>query len=123
MAFLLVAVGGIAGAVLRFQISRWMNERIVSAFPFATVLINVTGAFILGLLTSNAGLWFPAMATQLGLLVGTGFCGAYTTFSTFSYEFVMLVRERRLTLAIAYFLTTTVLGGAAAAAGLFAIHF
>lgn len=119
MAFLYVGTGGIVGALLRYQLSKWIGERWVVSFPLATLLINVSGSFLLGLFTRRIGIWFPAHANALMLLLGVGLCGAYTTFSTFSYEFVILFREGRYRAAWLYASASFVLGFPAAAIGMY----
>lgn len=90
---LLVAAGGIAGALLRFGVSTWMPTK---AFPWATLLVNLTGAFAIGLLM------LPAPAEHsTRLLVVVGFLGAFTTLSTYSFETVELWRGGRVGLALA----------------------
>jgi CrcB protein len=118
---LLVGAGGVIGALLRYQITKWMSAKFPTSFPHATVLINVTGAFLLGLFTRMVGVWFPNAAMSVMLFLGTGLCGAYTTFSTLSYECVVLWRERRTISAVLYVLCTMVFGFAAAAIGLYGI--
>ncbi|MCL6548429.1 MAG: fluoride efflux transporter CrcB [Alicyclobacillus sp.] len=121
MAFLWVGLGGIAGALLRYQLSKWIGERWVVSFPVATLFINVSGSFLLGLFTVSLGRWFPGFGFEAALLLGTGLCGAYTTFSTFSYETIILLREGRVTAALVYVACTFVFGFAAAAVGLYGL--
>lgn len=85
-----VGVSGALGAVSRYLIVEWMARWWRKPFPVAILLINVTGAFLLGLLTSAF-----ASPTQLDarLLLGVGFLGGYTTFSTLSYETFALGRR------------------------------
>lgn len=110
---LLVGAGGFCGAVSRYLVGRWLPRRNAGAFPLATWLINVTGSFLLGLL---AGASAPHWTL---LLVGTGFMGAYTTFSTLSMDAVQLAGAgigRRGT-AVWYVVATYAVGIAAAFAG------
>lgn len=81
---LFVAVGGFFGAIARFGISKWMNSRFPSMFPIATLFVNLTGAFLLGLMIGKN------MTHTFQLLFGTGFMGAFTTFSTFKLETIQL---------------------------------
>jgi CrcB protein len=119
MAVLYVGAGGILGALLRYQISKWVGERWVVSFPLATLFINVSGSFLLGWLTAHAGWWSPAFRVPATLFLGVGFCGAYTTFSTFCYETVVLLREGRIKAAVVYIFASALMGTAAAAVGLF----
>ncbi|HVW33848.1 MAG TPA: CrcB family protein, partial [Acidimicrobiia bacterium] len=91
-------------------------DRIGGPFPWGTFIINVTGSFLLGLLT-GLGLshGFPKVPR---LVLGTGFCGAYTTFSTFTFESVRLLEEGTATEALRNALATLLTGSVAAAAGL-----
>ncbi|MFB8753532.1 fluoride efflux transporter CrcB [Streptomyces parvulus] len=88
MNWLLVAVGGMAGAPLRYLTDRAVQARHDSGFPWGTFTVNVAGCLVLGLLTGAtlAG----AAGSELRLLLGTGLCGALTTYSTFSYETLRL---------------------------------
>lgn len=122
MPILLVGVGGVFGALLRYQLTRWISVRYVVSFPLATLLINVTGSFLLGIFTRHLGAWFPELQDGPMLLFGTGFCGAYTTFSTFTYESVILFREKRLVTLWLYLSLSIPLGFAAAAIGLFGLR-
>ncbi|TVY03287.1 fluoride efflux transporter CrcB [Cohnella terricola] len=93
---LLVASGGFFGACARYGISVWMNRRFPSAMPWATLIINLTGSFLLGLLAGGA--WGDAVY----LLFGTGFMGAYTTFSTFNVENVQLIEKKEWKILFLY---------------------
>lgn len=123
MNFALVGVGGMIGALMRFSLSRWIGERVAVSFPLATLIINVSGAFLLGYLTRNIAVWIhgSVASSHALLLLGTGLCGAYTTFSTFSYEIVILARERRFAAAILYLSSTMLFGFAACAIGLYGL--
>lgn len=86
---LIVGLGGFLGAIARFLIGTWIVNRCGAAFPWATFVINITGSFVLGLLGTlllNRILINPNW--RLGVTIG--FIGAYTTFSTFEYEFAKL---------------------------------
>ncbi|MFZ6993553.1 fluoride efflux transporter CrcB [Curtobacterium sp. RRHDQ66] len=112
---LLVAVGGGVGAALRFLLDGLVKSR-VSGFPLGTVVINVSGSLVLGLLTGlgQAGtLPLPAVA-----ILGTGMMGGYTTFSTASVETVQLLRSGKTRLAVLNGLGMLVVSVGAAALGL-----
>jgi CrcB protein len=86
--YLMVAAGGFVGAPSRYLLDRAVNRRVESDLPWGTFLVNVSGSFVLGLLTGlSLGNHLSPVAKAL---LGTGFCGAYTTFSTFTFETVRL---------------------------------
>jgi CrcB protein len=86
--WLLVIAGATVGAPLRYLTDRAVQSRHDSVFPWGTFAVNVTGCLILGLLTGAAAA--GAASSHLQLLLGTGLCGALTTYSTFSYETLRL---------------------------------
>jgi CrcB protein len=98
--FLLLVIAGGAGAVVRYLLDAWIKAHASSKFPWSTAIINMTGSFVLGTLT---GLVVSQLAsTEVSVVLGTGFLGGYTTFSTASYETVQLVREKRYGTALVY---------------------
>ncbi|UJW31322.1 CrcB family protein [Saccharothrix sp. AJ9571] len=109
MTALLVALGGAAGAVLRYLVGRALNAR----FPWGTFAVNVTGSALLGFLAGTTG------ATQA--LLGTGLCGALTTYSTFGYETVGLFTKGHRARAVAYVAATFTAGFGAATLTLLAV--
>jgi CrcB protein len=113
-----VAVGGVFGAVSRYAISLAIPET-ASGFPWATFLVNITGSAVLGFLVTLLAGQFPRARLARPLL-GTGFVGAYTTFSTFTVEAVLLVRAHHPVVAAAYLLSSVVAGLGAAWAGIVA---
>ena len=106
-----VAVIGGAGSVLRFLVDGTVSTAIGRDFPFGTLVVNISGAVILGLL---AGL---ALSHDQALLAGTAAVGSYTTFSTWMLETERLAEERQYGKVIANVLISLVLGIAAAALG------
>jgi CrcB protein len=103
-------VGGI-GSVLRFVVDRAVARRVARAFPFGTLAVNISGAALLGLLGTLA------LSKDAALLAGTGFVGAYTTFSTWMLETQRLGEERLTRTALANVVVSVVLGIAAAIFG------
>ena len=97
--FLWVAVGGALGACSRFWISAWLNEWNRSAFPLGSFAVNSLGSFLFGVLVVVI-LSATQLREPLRLLVLVGFLGAFTTFSTFSFETVRLLQDQQLTLAL-----------------------
>lgn len=104
------------GAVLRYVVDAAIIDRTEGLFPWGTFVINVTGSFILGIVT-GLGL-YHGLSTAPRLVLGTAFCGAYTTFSTFTFETVRLAEEGAGANAVRNALGTLVAGGIAAAFGL-----
>lgn len=90
MTVVLVAVLGGLGAASRFVVDGWIRARWNAPFPVATVLINVSGSLLLGLLAG--GVLFGDLARSWLVVGGVGFCGGYTTFSTAMVETVRLVQ-------------------------------
>lgn len=116
MTLLLVALAGGIGAATRFLVDSWVAARLRSSVPAGTVAVNVTGSLALGLLTGWA--LRHAGGGQVASIVGTGFLGGYTTFSTASVEAVRLARGGRVTAALGHAVAMLVLSLAAALAGL-----
>ena len=110
---LVVAGGAAVGAPLRYLTDRAVQARHESAFPLGTLTVNVVASLVLGLATGLASLSATGLA-----LVGTGFCGALSTYSTYSYETVRLAEDGRWRLATAYVAVSVALGLGAASLGL-----
>ena len=113
---LAVGAGGFLGAIARYLLGLWVDARLGSHFPYATLAINVSGSFALGLLAG--ALEFSSLPPELRLALGVGFLGAYTTFSTFTYETVTLVENGAPGLALAYVAASLLVGLLAAVGGL-----
>ncbi|WBB68190.1 fluoride efflux transporter CrcB [Micromonospora sp. WMMD812] len=116
MTVLLVALGAAVGAPLRYLADRAVQARFGSAFPWGTLTVNVAGSLLLGVLV---GLPTSPAVTAL---VGTGFCGALTTWSTLSYETLRLARAGDRLPALANVLGSVAAGLAAATAGYALAH-
>lgn len=86
-----VSLAGAVGAVSRVALDGAIRRRASTEFPWSTLLVNVSGSFVLGVLTGL--LLFRHDPTDLKLVIGTGFCGGYTTFSTTSFESVRLIER------------------------------
>lgn len=106
--FWAIALGAAVGGVSRYYLASSLQQRFGAAFPWGTLVVNVTGSLLLGFLVRYA-LASPAVSAELRALLTTGFCGGYTTFSTFSYETVALIEEGRYERAGAYVLASVVL--------------
>jgi CrcB protein len=107
---LLVGAGGFLGANARYLLGLLATAHLGTRFPFATVFINVSGSFLLGLVgTLAAERWIPN-PEPFRLLLGVGFLGAFTTFSTFEYENHALLQDGQWLLAGLNFVLSPVLG-------------
>jgi CrcB protein len=103
-----IGIGSAAGGIARFLLGTFVQQRIAGEFPLGTLVINVTGSFLLGLLIRYA-LATPAVSVEMRALLTTGFCGGYTTFSTFSFETATLLEEGDYRRAAAYIVLSVVL--------------
>lgn len=115
MSLLLVITGAAIGAPLRYLSDRAIQARHDTVFPWGTFVVNVVGSLVLGLITGavTAGVASP----QLQLALGTGLCGALTTYSTFSYETLRLVEGNARLFAAANVVASIVAGLGAAFLG------
>jgi CrcB protein len=114
--FVAVGAGGLVGAPSRYLLDRAVTSRTGPGRPWGTFVINLSGSLLLGFLT---GLAMTGHLSEVGkALLGTGFCGAYTTFSTFTFETVRLLEDGRLFDAAGNVVISVGIGLGAAAAGL-----
>ncbi len=111
MIALMVALGALVGAPARYLTDRAVQSRHDSAFPWGTLIVNVVASLVLGVLVGAAA------RPQVAALVGTGFCGALSTYSTFSYETIGLTGEGARLYAVANVALSLVAGIGAAALG------
>jgi CrcB protein len=108
---LLVLLGGAVGTYARYWIANWFRSHPWGQiFPYGTMVINVTGSFILAFAAVVILERLPSEHSHWYLLIGTGFCGGYTTFSTFEWETYVLVRDHSYGLALANVLGSVVAG-------------
>lgn len=98
-AFLWVALGGALGACSRFWVSSWVNQHTTSSFPWGTLAVNGLGSFLFGVLFVVI-MSSTAVREPMRLLILVGFLGAFTTFSTFSFEVMRLLEEGLMRLAL-----------------------
>lgn len=104
MDFLLVGIGGIAGSLTRFSLGQYIQKHSGIYFPIGTAIINITGALLLGILTSLN------LDKSYSTLLCDGFLGAYTTFSTFMFDGIKLFSSNKKLSGIIYIVFTIVLG-------------
>lgn len=116
LVFVAVSLAGGLGAGARFALDGFIRSRVTSSYPLGTLIINVSGSLLLGLVTGLAV--SAAMPSEVHLVVGAGFLGGYTTFSTASVETVRLAQERRFGIAFVNSVGMLVAAVVASAAGL-----
>jgi CrcB protein len=122
-----VAVGSAIGGVARLLLGTFIQQKAGTSFPLGTLLINITGSLVLGFLIRYA-LGTPSVTPEIRAMLTTGFCGGYTTFSTFSFETATLIEDGRYERASLYILLSVgvallgTFGGFAAARQLLAFR-
>lgn len=104
----LVGIGGAIGSILRYLASTGIQNKFLSAFPYGTMFVNISGCFLIGIIYALAAR--SNISPEWRLLLATGICGGYTTFSTFSYESMSLLRDGEIFYATAYITVSVVLG-------------
>jgi CrcB protein len=111
-----IAAGSALGGMGRYRVSGAVQRLLGTLFPVGTLVVNLTGSFLLGLLLRYA-VETPTLTTEMRAFLTIGFCGGYTTFSTFSYETMMLLEDGEWTraglyavLSVLLSLVATVLG-------------
>ena len=104
MTYVFVAIGGAAGSLVRYSLGKFISEKSNTVFPIGTFIINITGALLLGIVST------VGVSGRMMLLLGDGFLGAYTTFSTFMYEGFNLFQEKEKLNAFIYILCSLILG-------------
>ena len=102
-----IGLGAFFGAIARYGVGSWVGGADGHGFPWATFLINVSGSFLLGLLMRL--MRGPGASTDLRAMLTTGLCGGYTTFSTFSFEVVMLMENGHRSTALIYAAASSIL--------------
>jgi CrcB protein len=113
----MVAIGGAAGAVTRYLVDGWVLDRTGAAFPYGTLVINISGSFLIGILAALT-IDRAVLPSEIRGPVMIGFVGAYTTFSTLMLESWRLVESGQHVAALANLVGSVVLGVVAVAAGL-----
>ena len=117
---ILVGIGSCVGGITRYLTQLFVQKHYPSSFPFGTLSVNVTGCFLIGIiyaLADRGNILSPAMR----LLLATGFCGGFTTFSSFAYENISLLRDDEFFYTSMYILLSVVIGLLAAYLGILLI--
>lgn len=117
MPIVLIALGGAAGAVARYAVDGWVSERLAGAFPWGTLVVNLSGSLVLGLLVALA-IERDVLPADIRGPVLIGFLGAYTTFSTLMLESWRLVEDGAIGLAAVNVVGSSILGLIAVVVGL-----
>lgn len=110
---MLIGIGGGLGAISRYALGLWVGKK--NGFPVATLLINITGSFVLGYLAGQYD--YGNLPEWLWAFLGVGFLGGYTTFSTFGHESITLFLNKKYMMAIFYILFSVLFSVLAAYAG------
>lgn len=101
---IITGIGAAIGALVRYNLTAFIKGKLGTNFPIATLIINLTGAFLLGIVKD----------TEFALLVGTGILGGYTTFSTYNVDLLTLIRNKDWNKACSYFVLSGIFGPVAA---------
>ncbi len=112
-----ISIGAVLGANLRYWVGDWAAQRFGSGFPYGTLLINLSGSFMLGLIVSMSMENF-IIDPRLRLLLTIGFLGSYTTFSTYAYESIALISQGQWGLGLFNLLGSSLLGALFAILGI-----
>lgn len=113
-----IFIGGGIGSSLRYLTSGWMANYSFHSFPSGTFIVNLVGCFFIGIFYSLSTRW--NLTTEMRLLLTTGLCGGFTTFSTFSHEALSLLRQNQYTIFGFYIALSILLGIACVFAGAWA---
>ena len=113
----IIAVGAVLGALLRYWLGDWTAQRFGTAFPYGNLIINLTGSFILGLFMALVTDRF-LVSPEWRLFIAIGFLGSYTTFSSYAYESLNLIMTGQGTLGLLNLFGSSFLGGLAVFAGI-----
>ena len=118
---LVVFIGGGFGSVLRYVIGKWLNNT-PNGFPYGTFAANILGSLLIGIILGYAAK-SETLSQNHALLLATGFCGGFTTFSTFAYENHLFLKSGDFTSFAVYTIASFVIGFLAVFAGIFVVKF
>jgi len=119
---LAIGGGGFFGSISRYLTVRFIDSRVTSLLPYGTLVVNILGSFILGLLYA-AALRYTSITENWRLFLGVGFCGGYTTFSAFAFENFDLMQQKYYSVSLTYMLSSLVMGLAALGVGIWCGRF
>lgn len=105
---LLIGIGAFVGANLRYLIGTWLGSHLGQGFPYGTLAINISGSFVLALFVAWAAR-HTSLASELRLVIAVGFCGGYTTYSSFANETIALIQRQEWLTAGIYLTATNLL--------------
>ena len=105
---LAIGAGSFIGGIFRYLLSQFIQAKFLSAFPYGTLVVNIIGCFLIGLVFGLADR--GNLAQEWRLILATGFIGGFTTFSAFSNETVSMLRDGQLVYAMVYIITSVVFG-------------
>ncbi|NMG19453.1 fluoride efflux transporter CrcB [Brasilonema bromeliae] len=105
-----ISLGAIAGALSRYYLGLWFNQLFGTEFPYGTLIINISGCFVMGFFTTLLIRALRTIYLDARLLVTTGFLGSYTTFSTYELDTAKLLQQGNLEIGLFYWLCSAVLG-------------
>ncbi len=106
----LVAAGGCVGSVIRYLTTIYVERRLPAGFPYGTLTVNVAGSLVMGVVLAWVAARSSETSEQWRLLIGTGFCGGFTTFSAFAADNLMLLDQESPALAL-FYVALSVMGG------------
>lgn len=117
---LLIGIGSCTGGIARFLCQQFVQKNYPASLPLGTLGVNVIGCFIIGIIygLGNRG---NILSPELRLLMATGFCGGYTTFSSFAYENISMIQDGEFFYTALYILLSLIIGFAAVYAGIMLI--
>jgi len=114
---MLVGLGSAVGGIFRFILGKWIYFIYPQTFPLPTLIINILGCFLIGLLYGFS-IKTGTLSAEVRLLLTTGLCGGFTTFSAFAYENIQLMKNGDYTMVLVYITASVVLGIVAAFLGM-----
>lgn len=111
-------MGSFAGGILRYLLSQLIQTRMLTAFPYGTLAVNIAGCFLIGIVFGTAERW--GLSNEWRLFLATGVLGGFTTFSAFSYESISLIKNDQAPAALIYIGCSILLGLLATYSGFWA---